>query len=45
MAFLEQEGRLFIQPMNDAFIGGMNGILAGRGLPARVERDKDSDLR
>ena len=45
VAFLEEEGRLFIQPVTDEFIEGMKGILAGRGLPARVERDPDRNLR
>jgi len=45
VAFLEEEGRLFIQPVTDDFIEGMRGILAGRGLPARVERDPDRKLR
>jgi len=45
VAFLEDEGRLFIQPVTDDFIEGMKGILAGRGLPADIERDRDRDLR
>jgi len=45
VAFLEDEGRLFIQPVTDDFIEGMKGILAGRGLPAGIERDRDRDLR
>jgi AbrB family looped-hinge helix DNA binding protein len=45
VAFLEDEGRLFIQPMTDDFIEGMKGILAGRGLPAGIERDPDRKLR
>jgi len=45
VAFLEDEGRLFIQPVTDDFIEGMKGILAGRGLPAGIERDQDRDLR
>jgi len=36
---------LFLQPVTDDFIDSMNGILAGRGLPDRIERDKDRDLR
>lgn len=39
VAFVEEAGRLFIQPIDDKFIDGMKGILAGRGLPGRVERD------
>jgi len=45
VAFLEEDGRLFIQPVTDEFIEGMKGVLAGRGLPDRVERHKDRDLR
>jgi len=45
VAFLEEEGRLFIQPVTDEFIEGMKGILAGRGLPTRVERDPERNLR
>jgi AbrB family looped-hinge helix DNA binding protein len=45
VAFLEDAGRLFIQPITDEFIDGMKGILAGRGLPERVERSKDRPLR
>jgi AbrB family looped-hinge helix DNA binding protein len=43
VAFLEEQGRLFIQPVTDEFIDGMNGVLAGRGLPDRVERSRDRD--
>jgi len=45
VAFLEEEGRLFIQPVTDEFIEGMKGILRGRGLPARIERGPDRILR
>jgi AbrB family looped-hinge helix DNA binding protein len=45
VAFLEEGGRLVIQPVTDQFIDAMKGMLAGRGLPARVARDKDRDLR
>jgi AbrB family looped-hinge helix DNA binding protein len=45
VAFLEEEGRLFIQPVTDEFIDAMKGVLAGRGLPDRVERSRDRDLR
>jgi len=44
VAFLEEEGRLFIQPVTDAFIDGMKGVLSGRGLPRRIEREADRDL-
>jgi AbrB family looped-hinge helix DNA binding protein len=45
VAFLEEEGRLVIQPVTDQFIEGMKGMLAGRGLPDRVERSRDRRLR
>jgi AbrB family looped-hinge helix DNA binding protein len=45
VAFLEEKGRLFIQPVTDEFIDNMKGLLAGRGLPNRVERSRDRDLR
>jgi antitoxin PrlF len=45
VAFLEEEGRLLIQPVTDEFIDGMKGILAGRGLPARIEKAHDRKLR
>ena len=44
VAFLEEDGRLFIQPVTDEFIDSMKGVLAGRALPDRVERSKDRDL-
>ncbi|PYX55821.1 MAG: AbrB/MazE/SpoVT family DNA-binding domain-containing protein [Acidobacteria bacterium] len=45
VAFLEEGGRLFIQPVTDEFIDAMKGVLARRqGLPDRVERDADRDL-
>jgi AbrB family looped-hinge helix DNA binding protein len=45
VAFLEEEGRLVIQPVTDEFIEGMKGIVAGPGLPARVDRDPDRNLK
>lgn len=45
VAFLEEDGRLFIQPVTDEFIEGMKGILGGRGLPARIEKERDRNLR
>jgi AbrB family looped-hinge helix DNA binding protein len=45
VAFIEDKGRLFIQPVTDAFIDSMKGVLAGRGLPERVEREKERGLR
>lgn len=45
VAFLEEEGRLVMQPVTDEFIDEMKGILHGRDLPSRVERSTDRDLR
>jgi AbrB family looped-hinge helix DNA binding protein len=45
VAFLEERGRLFLQPVTNEFIDSMKGILAGRRLPGRVERSKDRDPR
>ena len=45
VAFLEEEGRLLLQPVTDEFIDSMKGILAGKGLPAHLERDPDRKLR
>ena len=45
VAFLEEEGRLFLQPVTDEFIDGMKGVLSGRGLPRRIEREPDRDLK
>ena len=44
VAFLEEDGRLLLQPVTDEFIDGMQGVLAGRGLPLRIERDPDRNL-
>ncbi|HUC29186.1 MAG TPA: AbrB/MazE/SpoVT family DNA-binding domain-containing protein [Candidatus Acidoferrum sp.] len=45
VAFLEEDGRLFLQPVTDEFIEGMKGILKGAGLPPRIVREPDRDLR
>ena len=45
VAFLEEEGRLFLQPVTDEFINGMQGALGGQGLPSRVERSVDRKLK
>lgn len=45
VAFVEEGGRLFIQPVTDEFIDGMKGILAGRGLPANIDKEPDRKLR
>jgi AbrB family looped-hinge helix DNA binding protein len=45
VAFLEEAGRLIIQPVTDDFIDSMTGVLAGRGLPRRVEKTSDRKLR
>ena len=45
VAFLEENGRLIIQPVTDEFIDGMRGILAGRNLPQRIPHEPDRDLK
>jgi AbrB family looped-hinge helix DNA binding protein len=45
VAFLEEAGRLFIQPVTDEFIDAMNGVLSGHGLPERIGRTRDRNLR
>ena len=44
VAFLEEEGRLVVQPVTDEFIDAMKGVLAGRRLPADVDPGPDRDL-
>lgn len=41
IAFVEEEGRLFIQPVTDAFIESIRGSLARRGMPGKLKRDRD----
>lgn len=45
VAFLEENGRLLLQPVTDQFIENMKGILSGAGLPTRIERDADRRIR
>lgn len=45
VAFFEDGGRLYLQPVTDDFIDAMKGFLASRGLPDRVEKNPDRDLR
>lgn len=44
IAFVEEKGRLFIQPVTDAFIGSMRGSLSKQGMPAKLERDPDREF-
>jgi antitoxin PrlF len=44
VAFIEEAGRLIMQPVTDAFIKRMRGSLAKRGLPSELERDPDREL-
>ncbi len=44
IAFVEQQGRLFIQPVTDAFIESMRGSLAQQGMPAKLERSPDREM-
>jgi AbrB family looped-hinge helix DNA binding protein len=45
VGFLEVDDRLMIQPITDAFIDSMKGIVAGHRLPDRVERNRDRNPR
>ncbi len=42
IAFIEEQGRLFIQPVSDAFIASMRGSLAN--MPPDLERDPDREF-
>lgn len=44
IAFIEEAGRLVIQPVTDAFIKRMRGSLAKRGMPSELERDTDREF-
>ncbi len=44
IAFVEEEGRLFLQPVTDAFIEGMRGSLAKSGMPAKLQRARDREF-
>jgi AbrB family looped-hinge helix DNA binding protein len=44
IVFVEEQGRLFMQPVTDAFIESMRGSLAKRGMPANLERDPDREF-
>jgi antitoxin PrlF len=44
VAFVEEEGRLFLQPVTDAFIRSMRGSFARLGMPSKLERDPDREL-
>jgi AbrB family looped-hinge helix DNA binding protein len=44
VAFIEEDSRLLLQAITDDFVDGMMGILAGRNLPHRIEREEDRIL-
>lgn len=44
VAFIEDQGRLFLQPVTDAFIESMRGSLAKRGMPAKLDRGLDREF-
>lgn len=44
IAIVEEDGRLFLQPVTDAFIKSMRGSLLKRGMPAKLERDQDREF-
>ena len=41
IAFVEEQGRLFLQPVTDTFIESIRGSLRKRGMPPKLERDPD----
>ncbi len=44
IAFIEEQGKLVIQPVTDAFIESMRGSLA-ESMPRDLERDPDREFR
>lgn len=44
VAFVEEQGRLFLQPVTDAFIESVRGSLRKRGMPPKLERDPDREF-
>ena len=44
IAFVEEQGRLFLQPVTDAFIESVRGSLRKRGMPPKLERDPDREF-
>ena len=44
IAFIEEQGKLVIQPVTDAFIESMRGSLA-KSMPRDLERDPDREFR
>ncbi len=44
IAILEEQGRVVLQPVTDAFIKSMRGSLAKAGMPAKLQRDRDREL-
>jgi len=44
IAFVEQGGRLLLQPVTDTFIDSMRGSLVKLGMPPKLERDPDRDF-
>jgi len=43
VAFIEEQGRLLMQPVTDAFIESMRGSLA-ESMPSTLERDPDREF-
>ena len=44
IAFVEEQGRLLLQPVTDAFIESLRGSLRKRGMPPQLERDPDREF-
>jgi AbrB family looped-hinge helix DNA binding protein len=44
IAIIEEDGRLFLQPVTDAFIRRLRGSFARLGMPPELERESDREL-
>ncbi len=44
IAIVEENGRLLLQPVTDAFIKSMRGSLLKYDLPPKLDRDPDREL-
>lgn len=43
IAFVEEQGRILIQPLTNAFIESMRGSLLDLGMPSKLQRDPDRE--
>ena len=44
IAFVEEGGRLFIQPVTDSFIESMRGSLSKQSRPSKLKRDREREF-